>query len=112
MTEQELASLGPAFVSYPGRFRTCFRQKRTAAHLDTYCRGLLSDLPRKSVEPIALEAGTAVRTPPGVLGHRPLGPRGRTHLVAARPGRRGGGAPRRYPRGGRGHRRDQLPEMG
>src|SRR5262249_22999699 len=63
MTEQELASLGPAFVSYPGRFRTCFRQKRTAAHLDTYCRGLLSDLPRKSVEPIALEAGTAVRTP-------------------------------------------------
>jgi SRSO17 transposase len=32
------------------------------AHFDTYCRGLLSDLPRKSVEPIALEAGTAVRT--------------------------------------------------
>jgi SRSO17 transposase len=31
-------------------------------HFDTYCRGLLSDLPRKSVEPIALEAGTAVRT--------------------------------------------------
>src|SRR5205807_4975535 len=35
---------------------------RTAAHFDTYCRGLLSDLPRKSVEPIALAAGTAVRT--------------------------------------------------
>src|SRR5215471_13692150 len=62
MTEQEISGLGPAFVSYLGRFRTCFRQKRTAGHFDTYCRGLLSDLPRKSVEPIALEAGTAVRT--------------------------------------------------
>jgi SRSO17 transposase len=62
MTEQEIAGLGPAFASYLGRFRRCFRQKRTAAHFDTYCRGLLSDLPRKSVEPIALEAGTAVRT--------------------------------------------------
>ncbi|MBN9120774.1 MAG: IS701 family transposase [Planctomycetes bacterium] len=36
-------------------------RKRTAAHFDNYCRGLLSDLPRKSVEPIALACGTAVR---------------------------------------------------
>jgi SRSO17 transposase len=62
MTEQEIAGLGPAFATYLGRYRPCFLQKRTAAHFDTYCRGLLSDLPRKSVEPIALEAGTAVRT--------------------------------------------------
>src|SRR5215471_8934317 len=62
MTEQEISGLGPAFASYLGRYRGCFLQKRTAAHFDTYCRGLLSDLPRKSVEPIALEAGTAVRT--------------------------------------------------
>jgi SRSO17 transposase len=62
MTEQEIAGLGPAFAAYLGRYRSCFLQKRTAAHLDNYCRGLLSDLPRKTVEPIALEAGTAVRT--------------------------------------------------
>jgi SRSO17 transposase len=62
MTEHEIAGLGPAFADYLGRYRGCFLQKRTAAHFDTYCRGLLSDLPRKSVEPIALEAGTAVRT--------------------------------------------------
>jgi SRSO17 transposase len=62
MTEQEIAGLGPAFANYLGRYRDCFLQKRTAAHFDTYCRGLLSDLPRKSVEPIALETGTAVRT--------------------------------------------------
>lgn len=62
MTEQDIAGLGPAFAAYLGCYRACFLQKRTASHFDTYCRGLLSDLPRKSVEPIALRAGTAVRT--------------------------------------------------
>src|SRR5262245_17006076 len=62
MTEQEIIALGPAFAAYLRRFRGCFGQDRTAGHVGTYCRGLLSDLPRKSVEPIALEAGTAVRT--------------------------------------------------
>jgi SRSO17 transposase len=62
MTEQEITDLGPAFTSYLRRFRGHFGQDRTAKHFDTYCRGLLSDLPRKSIEPIALEAGTAVRT--------------------------------------------------
>jgi SRSO17 transposase len=62
MTEQEIRRLGPAFGAYLGRFRSCFLQKRTAAHFDNYCRGLLSDLARKSVEPIALACGTAVRT--------------------------------------------------
>ncbi len=62
MTDQEIAELGPAFARHLERFRGCFLQKRTAAHFGTFCRGLLSDLPRKSVEPIALEAGTAVRT--------------------------------------------------
>src|SRR5215211_5039714 len=62
MTEQEITALGPAFAAYLRRFRDSFGQDRTAAHFDTYVRGLLSDLPRKSVEPIALEAGTPVRT--------------------------------------------------
>jgi SRSO17 transposase len=62
MTEQEITDLGPAFAAYLRRFRGCLGQDRTAGHFGTYCRGLLSDLPRKSIEPIALEAGTAVRT--------------------------------------------------
>lgn len=62
MTDEEIADLGPAFATFLRRFRSCFLQDRTAPHFDTYCRGLLSDLPRKSVEPIALESGTAVRT--------------------------------------------------
>jgi SRSO17 transposase len=62
MTEQEITDLGPAFAAYLRRFRDSLGQDRTAGHFDTYCRGLLSDLPRKTIEPIALEAGTAVRT--------------------------------------------------
>jgi SRSO17 transposase len=62
MTDQEIAEVGPAFASFLRRFRPCFLQERTMGHFDTFCRGLLSDLPRKSVEPIALGAGTAVRT--------------------------------------------------
>jgi SRSO17 transposase len=56
MTEEEITDLGPAFVAYLRRFRGSFGQDRTAAHFDTYCRGLLSDLPRKSIEPIAQAA--------------------------------------------------------
>jgi len=62
MTEQQITDLGPAFAVYLRRYRGCCGQDRTAAHFNTYCRGLLSDLPRKSVEPIALASGTAVRT--------------------------------------------------
>jgi SRSO17 transposase len=40
----------------------CCAYTQTFGHLGTYVRGLLSDLPRKRVEPIALQAGTAVRT--------------------------------------------------
>src|SRR5207245_9336675 len=62
MTPEQVAALGPAFAAYLRPFEDCFVQDRTREHLHTYCRGLLSDLPRKSVEPIALAARTAVRT--------------------------------------------------
>lgn len=62
MTPEQVAAVGPAFAAYLREFEDCFVDDRTREHLHTYCRGLLSDLPRKSVEPIALAAGTAVRT--------------------------------------------------
>src|SRR3954466_14664205 len=62
MTDQDIAALGPAFAGYLKPYRDCFLQARTATHFDNYCRGLLADLPRKSVEPIALACGTAART--------------------------------------------------
>jgi DDE superfamily endonuclease len=43
-------------------FLFCCGYTQTFAHLNTCVRGLLSDLPRKSVEPIALRGGTPVRT--------------------------------------------------
>ena len=69
MTADQIAALGPAFTGFLGAFRPCFVTGSTFKHLGTYCRGLLSDLPRKSVEPIALEAGAAVRTLQEFLTH-------------------------------------------
>jgi SRSO17 transposase len=62
MTAEQIAALGPAFAVYARSFAACFSRRETRGHLSTYCRGLMSDLPRKSVEPIALASGTAVRT--------------------------------------------------
>src|SRR5437588_2744996 len=62
MTEQQLLALEPALAAYLDRFLFCCDYTQTFDHLGTYVRGLLSDLPRKSVEPIALKAGTPVRT--------------------------------------------------
>ena len=44
------------------RFDDCFDRRDTRAHLSVYVKGQLSDLPRKSVEPIALAADMPVRT--------------------------------------------------
>src|SRR3954447_9111130 len=62
MTEQQLRALGPALARYLDRFLFCCAYTQTFAPLGTYVRGLLSDLPRKTCEPIALQAGTPVRT--------------------------------------------------
>ena len=58
MTEQQLRALGPALDRFLGRSLFCCAYTQTFAHLGTYVRGLLADLPRKSAEPIALRGGT------------------------------------------------------
>src|SRR5271154_3041653 len=62
MTEEELDGLGSALDDFLRPYLFCCDFTQTFGHLGTYCRGLLSDLARKSVEPIALAAGCAVRT--------------------------------------------------
>src|SRR5262245_33950785 len=62
MTESQLRGLGPALDRFLDRFLYCCDYTQTFAHLKSYVKGLLSDLPRKSVEPIALACGTPVRT--------------------------------------------------
>jgi SRSO17 transposase len=62
MTPEQMLALGTAFTAYLRLFEDCVVYRPTAEHLHSYCRGLLSDLARKSIEPIALACGTAVRT--------------------------------------------------
>jgi SRSO17 transposase len=62
MTSAQLDALGPALATFLERFEPRFRSTPTFGHLRTYARGLLSDLPRKTAEPIARASGTPVRT--------------------------------------------------
>src|SRR3954451_24512873 len=62
MTEEQLDGLGPALDDFLRPYLFGCGYTQTFAHLHTYCRGLLSDLKRKTAEPIALAAGAAVRT--------------------------------------------------
>lgn len=62
MDADQMRQLEPKLARFLGRFADCFARKDTRAHLGTYVRGQLSNLPEKSVQPIALEAGVAPRT--------------------------------------------------
>jgi SRSO17 transposase len=69
MTPQQIAGLGPALTQFLRPLYGCFSECRLLDHFDIYCRGLLSDLDRKSVEPIALAAGSTVRALQVFLSH-------------------------------------------
>ncbi|AGA24740.1 IS701 family transposase [Singulisphaera acidiphila] len=58
----QIRKLKPALKKFLKRFDDCFPRKDTRAHLPVYVSGQLSDIPEKSVEPIAINAGVPVRT--------------------------------------------------
>jgi SRSO17 transposase len=62
MTVDQVLSLGPALANYLAEFADCFGRSEPGQHLTHYVRGQLSNLPRKSVEPIALFNNLAPRT--------------------------------------------------
>src|SRR5512135_2443958 len=62
MDLRQIRRLKPKLTQFLRRFDDCFPRKDTRAHLPVYITGQLSDLPQKSVEPIALEADVAPRT--------------------------------------------------
>jgi SRSO17 transposase len=62
MTEQQIEALAPALADFLEHYLFCCGYTPTFAHLGVYCRGLLSNLERKTAEPIALAAGVPVRT--------------------------------------------------
>ena len=62
MDADEIRQLRPMLSRFLKQFNGCFLRRETRAHLPVYVEGQLSDLPRKSVEPIALQFGMAPRT--------------------------------------------------
>ena len=62
MEIEVLASLRTELDRFAQEFDDCFPSRPSRDHLRRYVRGQLSDLPRKSVEPIALETGVPPRT--------------------------------------------------
>ena len=68
---EDLKSVRRNLTGFLKPFAGCVKTKRSRAHPRTYVQGQISDLPRKSVEPMALEAGVAPRTLQEFLGlHR------------------------------------------
>jgi SRSO17 transposase len=62
MDVHHLKRLKPKLSAFLEKFDDCFQRKDTRAHLPVYISGQLSDIPEKSVEPIAINAGVAPRT--------------------------------------------------
>jgi SRSO17 transposase len=68
MDAAELHGFLPELRTYVKEFEDCFNDHRSRTYLPVYLKGQLSDLDRKSVEPIALHAGVAPRTLQQFLG--------------------------------------------
>ena len=62
MDAAAIQAVRPALETFLQQFDDCFPRRDTRAHLPSYVGGQLSDVPRKNVEAMALEAGTPVRT--------------------------------------------------
>lgn len=61
MTTDQVQAIGPEFTAFLRPFERFFDTLKTIRHFRNYSRGLLSDLPRKTAEPLALHAGVPPR---------------------------------------------------
>ena len=62
MDAAQIRKLGPMLATYLAEFDDCFSRSEPAGNLGVYVQGQLSDLPRKSIEPMADRAGVPPRT--------------------------------------------------
>ena len=69
MDVQEIKGMGGQLERFLSEFDDCFGRSEPREHLRTYVRGQLSNLPRKSIEPIALSAKIAPRTLQGFFSY-------------------------------------------
>jgi SRSO17 transposase len=68
MDADTILRIKPALTQYLHEFDGCFGRITARRHLDTYVQGQLSDLQRKSVEPMGFASGTPPRTLQEFLG--------------------------------------------
>jgi SRSO17 transposase len=61
MTAEQVQAIGPELTAFLQPFERFFDTPESVRHFRNYSRGLLSDLPRKTAEPLALFAGTPAR---------------------------------------------------
>lgn len=95
MDASQMHSVYSSLKAWLGDLRVCFKRERTWEYLALYLVGLMADLKRKSVEPIALAADVPVRNMQEFLAffawdHQRLD-RMLTARVANRPGAERGG---------------------
>ncbi len=62
MDAKQLRELKPMLEQYLGQFDDCFSRSEPCGNLRVYVNGQLSDLPRKSIEPMADRADVPPRT--------------------------------------------------
>src|SRR5258707_6191733 len=61
MTTEQVQAIGRAFTAFLRPYERFFVDPATVQHFRNYSRGLLTDLPRKTAEPLAKYAGTPPR---------------------------------------------------
>ena len=61
MTTDQVEAIGPEFTAFLRQFERFFEKDATVQHFRNYTRGLLTDLERKTAEPLAKYAGTPPR---------------------------------------------------
>jgi SRSO17 transposase len=69
MDVQEIKGMGRQLRRFLSEFDDCFGRSEPREHLRTYVQGQLSNLPRKSIEPMALSAKVAPRTLQGFFSY-------------------------------------------
>lgn len=62
MTGEQIASVEAELKKFLNAYEPYFKREKTFGYLLKYIVGLLANIPRKSIEPIALAAGLPVRT--------------------------------------------------
>jgi len=71
LTVQDVETLRPELAAYVDQFATCFARTDQHTWAHRYLQGLLSVLPRKSCEPMALALGVPIRGMQAFIGESP-----------------------------------------